>query len=63
VDDTVSQYDVHDARTHSSRRARRSGRGSLKGELTLADDWDSPQLNDAIARDFGPTDVDVKQTS
>jgi prevent-host-death family protein len=34
-------------------RARRKGRGSLRGHLTLADDWDSPAVNDAIAADFG----------
>lgn len=61
--DMARQHNVHDAKTHLSRRARRSSRGSRKGELTFADDWDSPQLNDAIARDFGQTDVDVKRTS
>ncbi|MBP2705990.1 type II toxin-antitoxin system Phd/YefM family antitoxin [Microbispora sp. RL4-1S] len=34
-------------------RAGRRGRGSLKGKLRMADDWDSPEVNDAIARDFG----------
>jgi prevent-host-death family protein len=33
--------------------AKRSGRGSLAGRLRLADDWDSPAVNDDIARDFG----------
>ena len=37
-------------------RARRTGRGSLAGRLVLADDWDSPEVNDAIARDFGVFD-------
>ena len=37
-------------------RARRTGRGSLAGHLELADDWDSPEVNDAIARDFGVFD-------
>jgi len=32
---------------------RRTGRGSLRGQITFADDWDSPATNDAIARDFG----------
>ena len=36
-----------------NRRVDRSGRGSLAGQLTMADDWDSPDVNDAIARDFG----------
>jgi len=33
-------------------RARRTARGSLAGRLVLADDWDSPEVNEAIARDF-----------
>lgn len=35
------------------RQARRSGRGSLRGELVLAEDWDSKRLNEEIGRDFG----------
>jgi prevent-host-death family protein len=35
-----------------ARRARRTGRGSLAGRLVLSDDWDSPEVNEAIARDF-----------
>lgn len=35
------------------RQPRRTGRGSLRGQLTLAADWDSAELNEAIARDFG----------
>jgi len=31
----------------------RVGRGSLAGQLIVADDWDSPELNETIARDFG----------
>jgi prevent-host-death family protein len=34
---------------------KRSGRGSLAGRLRMADDWDSPAVNDDIARDFGLT--------
>jgi prevent-host-death family protein len=34
-------------------RARRTGRGSLAGQLVMADDWDSAAINDAIAHDFG----------
>ncbi|GAB3886908.1 type II toxin-antitoxin system Phd/YefM family antitoxin [Microbispora bryophytorum] len=34
-------------------KVSRRGRGSLKGQLHMADDWDSPEVNDAIARDFG----------
>jgi prevent-host-death family protein len=36
-----------------TRRVDRVGRGSLAGQLILADDWDSPDVNEAIARDFG----------
>ena len=36
-----------------NRRVNRAGRGSLAGQLTMADDWDSPDVNEAIARDFG----------
>ena len=32
---------------------RRSRRGSLRGRIVLADDWDSAETNEAIARDFG----------
>ena len=32
---------------------RRTGRGSLRGEIGFADDWDAPATNDALARDFG----------
>jgi prevent-host-death family protein len=31
---------------------KRTGRGSLRGKLVLADDWDSPETNAAIAADF-----------
>jgi prevent-host-death family protein len=34
-------------------RVNRTGRGSLAGELVLADDWDSPAVNEAIAQSFG----------
>jgi prevent-host-death family protein len=34
-------------------RANRRGRGSLAGEIELADDWDSPEVNAEIAGDFG----------
>ncbi|WP_067470274.1 type II toxin-antitoxin system Phd/YefM family antitoxin [Nocardia amamiensis] len=35
------------------RRANRSGRGSLRGELVLGPDWDTEATNASIARDFG----------
>ncbi|MFI5839989.1 hypothetical protein ACIA8K_09805 [Catenuloplanes sp. NPDC051500] len=31
----------------------RTGRGSLQGRLITSDDWNSPEVDDAIARDFG----------
>ncbi|MBV9382009.1 MAG: hypothetical protein JOY82_22170 [Streptosporangiaceae bacterium] len=36
-----------------TRQVSRRGRGSLRGKLVLAADWDSAEVNDAIARDFG----------
>jgi hypothetical protein len=33
----------------------RSGRGSLRGRLIVSDDWDSPEVNESIADDFGMT--------
>jgi prevent-host-death family protein len=36
-------------------RANRRGRGSLAGQVELADDWDSPEVNAEIATDFGLT--------
>jgi prevent-host-death family protein len=35
------------------RDARRTGFGSLSGQLTTAPDWDSDEVNDAIADNFG----------
>jgi len=32
---------------------RRAGRGSLTGRIHRADDWDSRETNEDIARDFG----------
>jgi prevent-host-death family protein len=34
-------------------RVRRTGRGTLAGQLVLAEDWDSADVNDAISREFG----------
>ena len=36
-----------------TRRIDRAGRGSLRGKLVAADDWDSDDVHKAIARDFG----------
>jgi prevent-host-death family protein len=36
-----------------TRYVNRTGRGSLGGKLNLAADWDSDEVNEAIARDFG----------
>ena len=38
-----------------TRRIDRRGRGSLRDKLVLAEDWDSDEVNDTIARDFGMT--------
>jgi prevent-host-death family protein len=38
-----------------TRRVDRPGRGSLRGKLVVAQDWDSDEVNEAIARDFGMT--------
>jgi prevent-host-death family protein len=38
-----------------TRRVDRAGRGSLRGKLVASQDWDSPDVNDTIARDFGLT--------
>lgn len=35
--------------------ALRSRRGSLQGRIVASDDWDSPEVNESIARDFGLT--------
>jgi len=35
------------------RKVRRSGRGSLRGRLVIAEDWDSAEVNEEIADDFG----------
>lgn len=35
------------------RTVNRTGRGSLRGEMIVADDWDSAETNEAVARDFG----------
>jgi prevent-host-death family protein len=36
-------------------KIRRTGRGSLRGRLVLAPDWDSAEVNESIAADFGVT--------
>ncbi len=36
-------------------RVKRSGRGSLRGQLILAPDWDSDAVNESIAAGFGMT--------
>jgi hypothetical protein len=35
------------------RRVDRRGRGSLRGALVMSEDWDSGEVNQAIASDFG----------
>jgi prevent-host-death family protein len=34
-------------------RARRTGSGSLRGQIVLDDVWDSAETNEEIAHDFG----------
>jgi prevent-host-death family protein len=36
-----------------TRTIHRMGRGSLRGQLVVTPDWDSDEVNDAIADDFG----------
>jgi prevent-host-death family protein len=36
-------------------KVQRSGRGSLRGKLVLAPDWDSGEVNESIAAEFGMT--------
>jgi prevent-host-death family protein len=36
-----------------TRRVDRRGRGSLRGQRVMVPDWDSDEVNEAIARDFG----------
>ncbi len=36
-------------------RVKRSARGSLRGKLILAPDWDSDAVNESIAAEFGTT--------
>jgi prevent-host-death family protein len=36
-----------------TRPAARQARGSLRGRLVMAPDWDADEVNEAIARDFG----------
>jgi prevent-host-death family protein len=38
-----------------TRKVNRAGRGSLRGKLVVVEDWDSDEVNEAIARDFGLT--------
>ena len=38
-----------------TRTVNRTGRGSLRGKLVATPDWDSDEVNDAIAHDFGMT--------
>ena len=36
-----------------NRQVDRRGRGSLSGRLVMTPDWDSDEVNDSIASDFG----------
>jgi hypothetical protein len=39
-----------------TRHVTRTGRGSLTGGLVVAEDWDSDEVNDAVANDFDLVD-------
>nr|WP_054050421.1 hypothetical protein [Alloactinosynnema sp. L-07]CRK58889.1 Prevent host death protein, Phd antitoxin \ len=47
--DTCGEGDPH------ARKPGRSTYGILKGRVTVADDWDSGEVNDAIADEFDGT--------
>lgn len=56
--DVTSTRDVEATRKPISQESPeipplRRGRGSLRGQLIVADDWDSDEVNSAIARAFG----------
>ena len=63
--DRTGQSDIQDAETRPCRHvdgveqasdasgARRTRRGTLAGRLDLSTDWDSREVNEGIARDFG----------
>jgi prevent-host-death family protein len=36
-----------------TRKVDRPGRGSLRGKFVASADWDSAEVNESIARDFG----------
>jgi prevent-host-death family protein len=38
-----------------TRTVHRTGRGSLRGQLVMSRDWDSRDVNEGIADDFGMT--------
>jgi hypothetical protein len=42
-----------DSRGKDGKMHTPTGRGSLRGQLAMAPDWDSDEVNDAIAHDFG----------
>ena len=49
------QFNIDDPKIPLSGRAlvQRGGRGSLRGRLVSAPDWDSDPVNESIAGDFG----------
>jgi hypothetical protein len=50
----IAGQDDHPATTTPlPRQVSRPGRGRLAGEVALAGDWDSTEVNESIARDFG----------
>ncbi|WP_344167934.1 hypothetical protein [Kribbella lupini] len=51
----TTQFTPHETQTELPRPVAQHGRGSLNQRALYADDWDSPETNADIARDFGIT--------
>ncbi|MGH3858120.1 hypothetical protein [Actinokineospora sp.] len=47
----LGQYNIHEV-LPLPRTTLRSSYGILEGQITIAGDWDSPEVNDAITDDF-----------
>ncbi|GAA1509174.1 hypothetical protein GCM10009741_02470 [Kribbella lupini] len=55
VTEPTTQFTPHETQTELPRPVAQHGRGSLNQRALYADDWDSPETNADIARDFGIT--------
>lgn len=49
MDDATAQNSLPGA---TAQEVPRRGRGSLAGQIVLADDWDSPDTNEQLANTF-----------